>query len=389
MAPDDDSVSQVSNANLYKDVYSMKDIIEYCPVAPPYGGVTVYVRRLGEALLRDGFTVGGYYTDECTDSKIICSDDYYLFETSSSDSKVVRMFSQIKRMIDHARHISKYRVVHYHGLENLKFIWWLHRYMGKKVVITVHSAMIESFYRRTDNLNKHYMKLLAEGDVRWIAVSTQARECMQRLPFSFRHEIPVIPAYIPNEVPEFIPLNQDMTNYINRHDKILSFYARSFMTNDGVDVYGFETILRLYEEILNRRQERIGLVFCLSDTSDVSGIANLHMIARDFGIDDKIYWQIGAIDNISSLWIKTDVYIRPTSTDGDSVAVREVLDLGAPVVASDVCPRPEGVIQYRHGNLESLVNAVDKALDYGRKEICYNYRIYNMMKEVVQAVLEK
>ena len=37
------------------------------------------------------------------------------------------------------------------------------------------------------------------------------------------------------------------------------------------------------------------------------------------------------------------VFLRPTAWDGDSVIVREALAAGARVVASDTCPRPQGV----------------------------------------------
>jgi len=40
----------------------------------------------------------------------------------------------------------------------------------------------------------------------------------------------------------------------------------------------------------------------------------------------------------------TAVYLRPTLTDGDAVSIREALDAGVPVVASNVVRRPRGVV---------------------------------------------
>jgi len=40
---------------------------------------------------------------------------------------------------------------------------------------------------------------------------------------------------------------------------------------------------------------------------------------------------------------RSQVFLRPTDWDGDSIIVREALAAGVRVVASDVCPRPEGV----------------------------------------------
>lgn len=46
---------------------------------------------------------------------------------------------------------------------------------------------------------------------------------------------------------------------------------------------------------------------------------------------------------VSRALAQSEVFLRPTAWDGDSVIVREALALGTRVVASDTCPRPEGV----------------------------------------------
>ena len=106
------------------------------------------------------------------------------------------------------------------------------------------------------------------------------------------------------------------------------------------------------------------------------------------GVDNKIFWQIGAINDIRSLWHQTNIYIRPTSTDGDSVAVREVLDEGVVVVASDVCWRPEGVVTYRYSDLNDFIEKVKANLCKEKSEPCPNYAIYNLMKSVYDNLLK-
>ena len=48
-------------------------------------------------------------------------------------------------------------------------------------------------------------------------------------------------------------------------------------------------------------------------------------------------------DQVASVLAVHDVLVRPTTTDGDALAVREALDLGLKVVATDVVPRPAEV----------------------------------------------
>ena len=81
----------------------------------------------------------------------------------------------------------------------------------------------------------------------------------------------------------------------------------------------------------------------------------MHQYAQNLGIDEDIYWQVGPIRNMGALWERADIYIRPTRTDGDSVAVREALDAGVKVVASDVCKRPEGCLTYTFGDARDLL----------------------------------
>ena len=56
--------------------------------------------------------------------------------------------------------------------------------------------------------------------------------------------------------------------------------------------------------------------------------------------------------------------MRATNTDGDAVAVREALNLGVPVVASDASARPDGVVLFETRNLEAMSRAVREVLTH-------------------------
>lgn len=362
-------------------------IMEFCPVPPPYGGVTVYVKRLSDQLRKDGYIIGGYYTSECKSNTYLQSSFYYKVDKLEPfSSKYLRAVNHLKRLVRNIYEIKPFSIIHYHGLENLKLLWLLHRYYNKKVIITVHSAMIESFYRRTTFINRYYMRKLAGANIQWIAVSEQAKQCMLRLPFTFRNDIPVIPAYLPIPQGNTNLLSDGMQDYINTHPQNIAFYARSFMDNDGLDVYGFEAALHLYAELLKIYDNTLGMVFCLSEDKDTQRIEKLYSMAKNLDVYDKIYWQIGAIDNINLLWKNIDVYIRPTSTDGDSVAVREVLDQGTQVVASDVCWRPANVKTYLFGNQRSFVEETVKSLQKGRSKASPNFDFYYAMKDIFERI---
>ena len=358
------------------------DIKELCPLPPPYGGVSVYVKRLIGQLLKDGFTVGGYYSKFCTDNEIINSpmfDKWTWMQTSLFPLKIWKYLIETV----------SYKIVHSHfSLEGMVYLWLLKTIGRKNIIVTVHNSMNANYYIRTNNVNRFFLnKMLQSRHVTWIAVSEQGKQQLYEFPVKPVTPVYVIPAYIPVQGTSYVPLCENMQQYIQSHDKIVSFYGHSFMLNEGKDIYGFKTAINVFVKVVKKSTSKVGFVLCIADDNDIENIALLHEYAKRLNIDDKIFWQIGAVDNIRTLWHETDIYIRPTSTDGDSVAVREALDEGAIVIASDVCARPENVITYNFDNDEELEYLILNNLNVQRKNVVSDFKYYEMMKNLYKQIL--
>jgi glycosyltransferase involved in cell wall biosynthesis len=84
---------------------------------------------------------------------------------------------------------------------------------------------------------------------------------------------------------------------------------------------------------------------------------------RDAAIADSVLL-LGDVDHTTCLAVmaRSDVFIRPTLCDGDSISVREALALGTPVVASRTGTRPAGANLFSTGNLDELLWSIDTAL---------------------------
>lgn len=142
-------------------------------------------------------------------------------------------------------------------------------------------------------------------------------------------------------------------NYINlykvpQEQKNALVYTNGRKLINGKDVYGFLFISKLLPEFSKRNYNVIFLDPLASYSLDEidtlrTGIA-IHISEN---IDFK------------ALLHSITVYLRPTSTDGNSVAVLEALDAGIPVLASDAVPRAEGVLTYRFGDAEDLIAKID------------------------------
>jgi glycosyltransferase involved in cell wall biosynthesis len=65
--------------------------------------------------------------------------------------------------------------------------------------------------------------------------------------------------------------------------------------------------------------------------------------------------------------MESDVFLRTTIYDGDSIAVREALHLDTPVIATDNGMRPEQVRLIPHSDPEALRNAIGRQLSQPKR----------------------
>lgn len=360
------------------------DVKEIFHLPPPYGGVSVYIKRLINKLNEDGFIIGGYYSEECEDENIR-SNPYFDKWTWMQTSKFpYKIFKYLKESYP-------YKILHSHfGLEGMIYLYTIKTILRKKIIISVHNSMVSQLYNSTHRINRFFLKkMLKSKNVFWTTVNKEAKEQLINLPIKIHNSIQVIPAYVPISQNKGCQLASEMQNYINSRDKILTFYGHSFMMNKDTDIYGFETMIHAYSDLLKKTMNKnIGLIFCISDSSDKAKINYLYEIAKKNEVYDLIFWQIGPIDNMVDLWKQTDAYVRPTSTDGDSVAIREVLETGGKVVASNVVNRPEGVYVYEFGNNEDLIEKIIISLNSPYNDTIKNIEPYLAMKDLYQNLLK-
>jgi hypothetical protein len=64
----------------------------------------------------------------------------------------------------------------------------------------------------------------------------------------------------------------------------------------------------------------------------------------------------------------SEAFVRNTLSDGDALSIREAIDHGVKVLATDVVVRPRGVLTYRPGELSAAIAGIDgHAFDYPEK----------------------
>ena len=69
---------------------------------------------------------------------------------------------------------------------------------------------------------------------------------------------------------------------------------------------------------------------------------------------------------------ESDLVLRTTLYDGDSISVREALHLGTPVIATDNAMRPDGVDLIPPSDLAALHRTIELRLTHARRQLSPN-----------------
>ena len=71
-------------------------------------------------------------------------------------------------------------------------------------------------------------------------------------------------------------------------------------------------------------------------------------------IKNNILFIVEELPSLKEIFTKSDVFIRPTNTDGDAVSVQEAIYYGTTSIASDVAPRPKECLLFKTRDIDDL-----------------------------------
>ena len=228
------------------------------------------------------------------------------------------------------------------------------------MIITIHSK--EFFLKNnwlimkliTFALKKYSLIIVVNNDIKNICLSAGID----------KSKIMMIPAYISpiikqNEINE---IDNDIGEFIETHSPIISAnaYAIAFFKNQ--EVYGIEICINLCEKII-KNHKNVGFVFLLSKIGNNEYFEKMKQKIIDKKLENN-FKLIKLNCQFYPILMKSDLFIRPTNTDGDAISVREALSMGVPTIASDVVLRPEGTTIFKNGDLNDLNSKVNNILDY-------------------------
>lgn len=284
-------------------------IIGTVPSTAGVGGVTIHVSRLCDALSNLG-------------------ENFQL-----CDYKKLPLFHQIKM-------IRACHLVHLHVSNPYLRLFYvmLSKAFSKKVILTFHGNL-----GRYGALKNH----IDLSALRHCDVPVMINEGSFQKAKTYNPKAVLISAYIPSAEHQELSVDiMSIVESVRNTGKTMVVTNASYMqfAKTGEEVYGIHF-----------------LVNCFKDRPDY------HLLVSDPSGQYYRHYEGACPDNVNfitkehsftALVRHADVMIRATSTDGDSLSVREALDSGVRVLATDCVDRPDGVELFKYNDGVSLTKCL-------------------------------
>lgn len=323
-----------------------KEIWGFYP--PPIGGISIYCKRLVEKLhamdesvvMRD-FAQSGYESD-C----VICVKNRML--------EFLKLLFVPKKLI-HAQFTNFYLLL------LLYLFGWRHL-----IVLTLHNrriVLLDGWKRWVVNRLFRRVKYVIFNDPTYTALLCEKYDVD-------KDKIVLLPTYMAPEESEMKGVTNDVEEFISKHEYSISSNAHRVIKNVFGDLYGIDQLIKLMDRLVNEKGLDVGLVFCIADIFDHDYYDKCVAWIGELGLSEHFCFVVNAPVNGFEVWAHTDLFVRATMSDMEGVSVKEALQFGTPVVASDVCTRPQETVLYKTGDADDLFEKVYLLL-LERKRVSY------------------
>jgi glycosyltransferase involved in cell wall biosynthesis len=227
--------------------------------------------------------------------------------------------------------------------------------VGRGSVLTLHSGMAPQYVSSATGAHRSFLATTCRLHQRIVCVAPEIAAAVASLRVP-EHRIEVTPAFIASER-QSVTIDSQLAAWIEQHQPLLS--TALFFRPE----YGFDLLVNAVARLRERHPD-VGCVVMGSGEDfekargcvDQAGLHENILLAGDVDHDTCL-----------ALMSASDVFVRPTLEDGDSISVREALELKVPVVASCVGTRPPGAILFHPGDVEDLLSKLECALAQRRQ----------------------
>ena len=312
-------------------------IIQIGPYPPPYGGISVYIRRIKDFLDFKG--IENYVWTNSNTKKI--------------ENNVIKM--RVRR-VPFCYLIKKgVKLIHYNisGTKSKNYIGFFNRFLFQKnKVLTIHGSCADLF-------NKDGRLIIKSLNSFNAIICVRKHDKKYLLKKGIHSNIYEIPAFIPptsdeteiNRLPEFFHKIR------HKHEFLITANAFRISFYKNQDLYGIDLSIELMKRLFDNGYKDMGFIYVIPDIGDYDYFGKMQNLVKKYNFEDNFHFYTKPIAYPAVINM-CDLFIRPTNTDGCGVSVSEAILLKKPAIASDVCKRSEGVILFKNRNVDDLYNKV-------------------------------
>lgn len=334
-------------------------------VPPPIGGINVHVERLMRLLTRNGYTVRCYDFTKLPFARKAALGESESKRSEGSFLQFCRDFCLSPPALIHV-HVSAMRRAGF-ALPLLLPLSLL-----RHCVVTIHSGQFPQYFRAAKPIERGVVRGFLRSVSAIIAVNDEIRNCLISDCGVAQDRIVTIPAFLPLGGAETA---RELPPVAGKPVAIAAGY--------GTPLYFWEGLL----EAMNGSRRFGELRLCFYGLREEPYFSRIKQMAQTIKLDKVSIHEDLSPQEFHELMRSSTVFVRPTHSDGDSVAVREALSLGKMVVASDVIRRPDGCALFRSGDVNSLretLHGVPLTRAVGNSPVSSDFgeRIINLYREV-------
>ena len=222
-------------------------------------------------------------------------------------------------------------------------------FLLKKIILTIHSGSFIKSYNKASFVKKRVIKKIFKNSHGIITVNDEQHRFLIRDLGVDTTKIKTIPAFIfPSSNDSEI--SEEAKNFLIQKDtKIL--ISSGFL----YEYYGFDIIL----DFLKKNENLKGIfVFYSQFDKDY----RKKIIDKINNLKNVIYFENITPESFNWLLEHSNIYIRNTDRDGDSVAIREAIYWQKQILASDAVIRPEGVYLFKYNDVAEFTERLNELM---------------------------
>lgn len=284
---------------------------------PPLGGVTVFNSRKISELRTKGYDVILIKPSIIGLFKLcllVFNRNYYIILSSSNILAfyIIFLFGLASKTIYYDHNASR----------DFNSEFWLNKFVRQKAISSFMKIMLVD-----GHLKNNYMKYPFFHNLFFEVESAF-------IPPDLNNEDSIIDKY-PSAIKSLLTIKG---NFI-----VIASAFKPNLGPNGEDIYNLSETINCFRS-LSDEFPNLYFLFAIAHFDDTDFSRIIEKNINELLISRPNVLLLCDQNELWPLFKKSVLFIRPTTTDGDSISVRESLFFNCPVIASDVVPRPDGVI---------------------------------------------